>query len=55
MFNMKTLEKHQELCNFDIEAKNISVTNNCDTEERNRVPIILNWIGWEGLKFIDPK
>ena len=29
------------------------MTNNYNTQESVRVPVILNWLDWDGLRFID--
>ena len=52
MSDQKVANKFQEPCNFEIEVKNIFMTNNYNIQENNRVPIILNWLGWEGLRFM---
>ena len=49
MFDWKARDKYQELCNFPLEVKNIFMTNNYETQESERVPIILNWLGGEWL------
>ena len=51
-FDWKMANKYQELFNFKIEVNNIFMMNNCSTQEIERVPIILNWLGWEGLRFV---
>ena len=45
MFDWKTSDKYQKLCNFDIKVKNIFMTNNCNTQEGNGASIILHWLG----------
>ena len=40
---LKTLDKYQELYNFEIEVKNIAITSNYNTQE-SIIPIILNWL-----------
>ena len=42
------VDKYQELSNFKVEEKNIFMTNIYNTQESERVPIILNWLGWKG-------
>ena len=51
-FDCKVVDEYQELCNFEIEVKNIFMTNSSHTQESERVLIILNWLGWEGLGFV---
>ena len=42
--------KYQVLCN--IEIKNIFLTINYNTQESERVPIIMKWLGQEGFRFM---
>ena len=42
MFDWKVADKYQESYNFEIEAKNIFMIHNYNTQECERVPIILN-------------
>ena len=51
-FDWKVADKYQEVCNFETEVKNIFMTNNHNTQESERVPLILNWLAWEGLRLI---
>ena len=51
-FDWKVADKYRELCNFEIEVKNIFIINNYKTHESKSVPIILNWIGQEGVRFM---
>ena len=51
MFDWKNGQIYQELFNFQIEV-NIFMTNNDNTKESERVQIILNWLAWEGLSFM---
>ena len=53
IFYCRATEKYQELCNFETEVNNIFMTNNYNTQEGKRVPIILNWLDWEGLRFME--
>ena len=48
----KVAKKYQELCNFEIEVKNIFMTNNYNRQENERVSITLNWLCWEGIRFM---
>ena len=41
-FHWKTKDKHQGLYKFEIEVENIYMTNNQNTQDSDRVPIILN-------------
>ena len=43
-FELKAKDKYEELCNFEIEVKNIFLTNSYNTQESETVPIILNWL-----------
>ena len=54
MFDRKVAEKYKELCNFEIQVKNIFMTNNYYTQKNDRVPVILNWVGQEGLRLMQP-
>ena len=51
-FDWKAADKYQELFTFKEGVKNISITNNYNTQESKRVPIILSWLGQEGLRFV---
>ena len=51
-FDWKAAEKYQELCNFGIEVNIILMTNSYNTQKSEHVLIVLNWLGWEGLSFV---
>ena len=52
MFDWKATEMYQELCILETEVKKISMTNNYNIQRSKKVSIMLNWIGREGLRFI---
>ena len=52
-FNLKVVTKSQEVCNVQIEAKNISMTKNYTTQGCKGILIILNWLGWEEPRFME--
>ena len=52
MFDWKAIDKNHVLHNFGIEVKKILVKNNTTIQESETVPIILNWLGHEGLRFV---
>ena len=49
-FDWKATDKYQELCYFEIEVKNIFMTNDCSKEESHWVQIILKWQDKETLR-----
>ena len=49
--NWKYPVKYLELCNFEIEVKNI-LTKSYDIQECEKVSIIMNWLGCEELSFV---
>ena len=49
-YNWKAHDKYNELLNF--ESKNIFMTKRCETCNNKRVPMIRNWLGHEGLHFV---
>ena len=52
MFDWKAAYKYQKLCSFEMDSKNIFMTNCYNTQERERVPLILNWLGRERVSFL---
>ena len=44
MFNLKAIDKFHGLCSFEIEVKNILITDNYTIQESEKFRIILNWI-----------
>ena len=52
MFDWKLLDRYIELCYFEIEIKDLFLTNNYSIQEREKLPIIMNWLGNEGLNFM---
>ena len=51
-FEWKLADKYQELCNFKIEVKNIFMTKSYNIKESEMNLIILNCLGWEGLRLV---
>ena len=52
-FDWKATNKCQDLRIFEIGVKNTFVTNNnYNTQGSHMVPIILNWLGWDRLRFV---
>ena len=49
---MESSRKVPGTTNFEIEVKNISVTNSNNILHNEKVPIILNWIGRRGTTFM---
>ena len=52
LFHWKAADKHQKQCNFEIEVKNIFMTDDYNILKSKRVPRILKWLGREGLRFM---
>ena len=50
-FNQKIRAK-SDLMGFKIEVNNIFMTKTYELEESEKVPIIMNWLGCEGLHFL---
>ena len=50
-FVWKAPDLYNELHNFEIEVRNIFLTNSCNKQQR-KIPIMMNWIGCEGLRFV---
>ena len=44
--------KFNELNNFKIEVRNIFIINSYNKEDRENIPIIMNCLGLEGLRFV---
>ena len=51
-FNWKATHKYQEISNFEIEVKSIFMTNNHNIQDSKKVPVVFNWLGQEGLRFV---
>ena len=51
MIHWSATDKYHE-CNFELEVKKIFMTNNYNIQESEKVPRILNWLCWEGFRFI---
>ena len=51
-FDWKATNIYQELCNFETEVKNIFMTIMYNTDESDRVPIIVKWLCWKGLRYV---
>ena len=49
MFDWKVVFKYKELWNVKIEVRNINMINNYNTWGIERVPVILNLLGWERI------
>ena len=49
MFSWKFPDVCLELWNFKIEVKNIFLINSYNIQEGQKVPVIMNWLGCEGL------
>ena len=45
-------DRHVELLNFEIEVKNILETKAYDLTNKEKLPLIKNWLGWEGLQLM---
>ena len=54
-FDWKAAGKLQELCNFQTQVKNIFLANSYNTQDKEKVPIILNWPCREVLQFVQTK
>ena len=52
MFDWKFPDKYYELHNFEIEMKKTFLTNNYNIQESKIALIIMNWLGHEGLRFL---
>ena len=50
-FNLKAAHKFHQLVNCEMEGKNIFMTQSYNTEDSEKKPIILNWLGHAGLHF----
>ena len=46
MIDWEEVDKYQELCNFEIEVKNIFITHNYNTQESESISVILKWLIW---------
>ena len=46
------LDKYNKFINFEMEARNIFITKSYNIDENEIVPIIMKWLGHEGLIFI---
>ena len=51
-FDWKAQNKYKHLNNFKIEVRNIFMVRSYNKEESKTVPIIMDWLGHEGLRFI---
>ena len=51
-FNLRAADKYQELQHLEIEIKNILTTNTYTTQDNDKIPIIFNWLGREGLQLV---
>ena len=51
-FDWKAPDKHHELCNFEIQVKDIFLTNNYNIQESKKVPIIMNRLDHDRLRFV---
>ena len=52
IFDSISPDKYLGHCNFEVEVKNISWKYSYNIQESEKVSIIINWPGCEGLKFI---
>ena len=52
MFDWKAPDRYVELLNFEMEVANILQPKAYDLNDEEKVSIIKNWLGREGLKFI---
>ena len=52
LFSWAEKGKYVELFNFEMEMKNIFLTKNYDLADKEKVPILINCFGREGLHFI---
>ena len=51
-FECKTPDQYNKLCIFEIVVRNIFLTNSYSTQGSKKIPIEMNWLSCEGLKFI---
>ena len=51
-FNWKVPDRYVELLNFEMHVANVLQADAHDLIEEGKVPIIKNWLGREGLQFI---
>ena len=52
ILDWKSQDKYLELCYLEIIAKSIFLTNSYNIEDSKEVPIIMNWLAHEGLRFL---
>ena len=52
-FNWHTEDKYIELLIFKLQMTNILETRAYEITDEEKVSVIKNWLGWEGLLFIE--
>ena len=52
-FNWEVQEKCNELLNFEMQIKDIFMTKSYDISDSERVPVVMNWLEYEGLYFLN--
>ena len=52
LFNWDTQDRYAELVNFEMEVTNILETRAYGLTDDEKVPVIKNWLCWEGLQLI---
>ena len=52
VFNLKVPNRYVKLLSFEMEAANVLQTEVYDISEERKVPILKNWLGREGIQFI---
>ena len=48
-FNWNAKDRYNELLNSEVEVTNILKTKACELTDEEKVPVIKNWLGREGL------
>ena len=51
-FNVQATDKYTELINIEMEVNNIFMMKSYDIENCCKVLLVMNWLGCEGLHFI---
>ena len=52
VFDWKASDRYVELLNFEMEVANVHQAKVYDLYDEEKVPVIKNWLGREGLQFL---
>ena len=50
--NWNAPDRYVKLLNFQLQVMNILEIRHCEINDEERIPVIKNWLGWDGLLLV---